>query len=197
MAESLFQNLESQAFRAGVTPRTDESRKWFRQKIQQMGKVNRQQILKDPLLDTQKRFVTGKMFMFFYDPKYRETLPYYDAFPLTIMISPAPGGFYGLNLHYLSPMVRARFLDKLMALQNNRNNDETTRLKLTYNMLQGAKKYREFKPCFKHYLTKHVDSRIVRVDPPEWEIAVFLPTEQFRKQSKSRVWGQSKRSFSS
>lgn len=197
MAESLFQSLESQAFRAGVTPRTEESRKWFRQKIQAMGKVNRQQILKDPLLDPQKRFVTGKMFMFFYDPKYRETLPYYDAFPLTIMVSPAPGGFYGLNLHYLSPMVRARFLDRLMALANNKKNDETTRLQLTYNMLQGAKKYREFRPCFKHYLTKHVDSRIVRVDPPEWEIAVFLPTEQFRKQSKSRVWGESKRLFSS
>ena len=32
---------------------------------------------------------------------------------VTSMIEPAPGGFYGLNLHYLAPGVRARFLDEL------------------------------------------------------------------------------------
>ena len=30
----------------------------------------------------------GKMYMFFYDPKLRETLPYYDAFPLVIVVRP-------------------------------------------------------------------------------------------------------------
>ena len=43
----------------------------------------------------------GRMSMFFYDPKFKKELPYYDRFPLTILVEPAPGGFYGLNLNYL------------------------------------------------------------------------------------------------
>ena len=145
------------------------------------------------MLDKRKRFRSGSMFKYFYDPKHREKLPYYDMFPLTIMIEPAPDGFYGLNLHYLSPVVRAKFLDKLLETANNKRYDESTRLKLTYQMMKGVNKFKEFKPCFKHYLTKHVNSQIVMVEPPEWEIAIFLPTEQFAKKSKSHVWGQSKR----
>jgi hypothetical protein len=193
MADSLFRQLQSDAFRAGVSPRTQEARTWFRKKVKELGEINRNKLLKDPLLDPRKRFRAGSMFMYFYDPKHRETLPYYDSFPLTIMIEPAKNGFYGLNLHYLSPMVRARFLDKLLETSNNNKFDETTRLKLKYEMLKGVKKFKEFQPCFKYYLTDHVESKIVLVEPPEWEIAIFLPTEQFRKKNKTHVWGASKR----
>ena len=54
------------------------------------------------------------MNMFFYDPKHKDTLPYYDRFPLSVIIGPAKGGFYGLNLHYLPPVLRAKMLDALM-----------------------------------------------------------------------------------
>jgi hypothetical protein len=195
MADSLFDTLEKEAFRAGIQARTTDSRKWFREKVKELGQVNRQGLLKDPALTPRGRFAAGSMFMFFYDPKHRATLPYYDAFPLTIMIEPAPGGFYGLNLHYLSPVVRAKFLDKLMDTANNKRFDETTKLKLNYSLLKSVNKLKEFQPCFKHYLTSQVDSKIVRVEPPEWEIAIFLPTEQFRKKNKTHVWGASKRAF--
>ena len=64
--------------------------------------------------------------MYFYDPKTKDTLPYYDRFPLTIMVGPAPKGFYGLNLHYLPLDIRARFLDSLLDTINNKRYDETT-----------------------------------------------------------------------
>lgn len=196
MAESLFKELQADAFRAGVSPRTKEAQDWFRGKVKELGQVNRRSLLKDPVLDQRKRFRSGSMFMFFYDPKHRETLPYYDAFPLTIMIEPAPKGFYGLNLHYLSPVVRAKFLDKLRETANNKRYDETTRLKINYQMLKSVKKYKEFAPCFKHYLTSQVETPLALVEPPEWDIAIFLPTEQFRKKNKTHVWGASKRQFS-
>lgn len=193
MAESLFTTLQANAFRAGISPRTAEARKWFREKIKDLGSVNRQTLLKDPVLDERRRFRSGSMFMFFYDAKHRKTLPYWDAFPLTIMVEPAPGGFYGLNLHYLSPVVRAKFLDKLVETANNKRFDESTRLRLSYDLLKGVGKYKEFEPCFKHYLTSQVNSKLALVEPPEWEIAIFLPTEQFRKKNKTHVWGASKR----
>jgi hypothetical protein len=195
-ATSLFQELEIAAFRGGIKPRSEESRKWFRNKVKELGQINRQHLLRDQALTKKNRFLAGRMMMFFYDPKHRDTLPFYDAFPLVIMLEPAPGGFYGLNLHYLSPMVRARFLDKLLETTNNKRYDESTRFRLTYQLLKSVRKYKEFQPCFKHYLRKQVDSNIVMVEPPEWEIAIFLPTEQFRKKNKTHVWGNSKRQFS-
>ena len=46
----------------------------------------------------------GRLNMFFYDPKYKKTLPYYDTFPLVLPIERIPGGFAGINFHYLRPV---------------------------------------------------------------------------------------------
>jgi hypothetical protein len=188
---SLLYRLEQEAFRAGIQARTDEARDWFKVKVKQLGKINRQQLLQDEALIRKSRTMMGHMYMYYYDPKHRETLPYYDAFPLTIMVERAPGGFYGLNLHYLKPNTRAIFLDKLTATLTNDKYDESTRFRARYNLLSSVRKFKEFQPCFKHYLSSQIDSKIVLVQPPEWEIAIFLPTEQFVKAKKTQVWQKS------
>lgn len=190
---SLLYRLEQEAFRAGIQARTDEARDWFRVKVKQLGKINRQQLLQDEALIRKSRTMMGHMYMYYYDPKHRETLPYYDAFPLTIMVERAPGGFYGMNLHYLKPNTRAIFLDKLTDTLTNEKYDESTRFRARYNLLSGVRKFKEFQPCFKHYLSSQIDSKIVLVQPPEWEIAIFLPTEQFVKAKKTKVWQDSAR----
>ncbi len=188
---SLLYRLEQEAFRAGIQARTDDARDWFRAKVKQLGKINRQQLLRDEALIRKSRTMMGHMYIYFYDPKHRETLPYYDAFPLTIMVERAPGGFYGLNLHYLKPNTRAIFLDKLTDTLTNDKYDESTRFRARYNLLSSVRKFKEFQPCFKHYLSSQIDSKIVLVQPPEWEIAIFLPTEQFVKAKKTQVWQKS------
>jgi len=192
---SLFDKLESEAYRAGITKRSKEASKWFRQQIQGMGQINMHKMLKDERLEQKKVPRIGDMFMYVYDPKGRKTLPYYDRFPLTIMVGKAPGGFYGLNLHYLPLKHRAIFLDRLSDIANNKKFDETTRIKLNYKLLKAASKYKYFAPCFKHYLTTHVDSKIMKVQASEWDIAIFLPTENFVRKSKNFVWNQSKRKY--
>jgi hypothetical protein len=194
---SLFDTLQAQAFRAGVSPRTKESQQWFQRNVKKLSDVNRKQLLQDNALDTVNIPKTGDMIMYFYDPKYKAELPYYDRFPLTIMVEPAKGGFYGLNLHYLSPAVRARFLDELMKLGPKNMSDSTRLTRMRYNTLKGVQKYKEFKPCFKHYLMDHVKSRIVRVPMTEWEIAIFLPVEQFSKIKSESVWRYSRNSYAS
>jgi hypothetical protein len=133
------------------------------------------------------------MNMFFYDPKTKDTLPYYDRFPLVIIVGPAPKGFYGLNLHYLPPILRAKFLDALLEITNNKAYDEKTRFDISYNMLKRTASMKYFKPCYKHYLTAHVRSRMARVSATEWEIATFLPTQNFEKASAAEVYKQSRR----
>lgn len=188
---NLFQKLELEAFRAGITPRTQQSRDWFRKKAQALTRVNR-----DKLHDSQDktgRQVVGSMYMFFYDPKTKGTLPYYDKFPLAIIVGPAPGGFHGLNLHYLPPTLRARFLDELLSVTTNKKYDETTKFKASYALLQRAQRMRYFKPCFKHYLSAQVKSQFALVDPPEWEIATFLPMADWEKAGAAEVYKDSRR----
>lgn len=189
---NLFYNLEIEAFRKGLTLRTKESREWFRKRVANL-RPNRNALMKEEPIQLQENGVVGNMYMFFYDPKNKDTLPYYDSFPLVIVVGPAEGGFYGLNLHYLPPALRAKFLDALLEITNNRLYDETTKFNLSYRMLQRATKMRYFKPCFKHYLNKHVRSRFAMVEAPEWEIATFLPTADFQKASRSQVYADSKR----
>ena len=193
---SLFDTLQAQAFRAGVAPRSKESLAWFQNNVKKLGDVNQRKLLRDPALDATKNPKPGDMMMYFYDPKFKQELPYYDRFPLTLLVEPAKGGFYGLNLHYLSPGVRARFLDELMALAPKNMTDTSRLTRMRYSLLKGVKKYKEFKPCFKHYLMDHVESQIVRVPMTDWQIAIFLPTEQFKKVKAQSVWRYSRKAYS-
>lgn len=193
---SYFEKLQSQAFRAGVTPRTKESINWFRKSLKKVKNINNKKLLKDSALTKVAKPKPGSMYMYFYDPKHKDTLPYYDRFPLIIMVGKAKNGFIGLNLHYLPPILRAKFFDRLTEFTSNNKYDETTKIRLTYDFLKNSAKLKEFQPCYKHYLTKHVISRIVEVQAPEWEVALFMPTEKFEKSSKSKVWNKSRKLIS-
>jgi len=190
---NLFQKLELEAFRKGISPRTRESREWFRRRVQRLTRVNRNQLINEPEVTKRATHSYGGMFMYFYDPKHKDKLPYYDRFPLTIPVEPAKGGFRGINLHYLPPVLRAKFLDALLNITNNKKYDESTKFNLTYDLLNGSRNTRYFKPCFKHYLLDHVKSRFAEVPAPEWEIATFLPTAQWEKSSAGRIYSDSRK----
>ena len=95
-------------------------------------------------------------------------------------------------MHYLSYRLRARLMDALYETSNNKRYDETTRLRITYDLLKAATKYKEFKPTYKKYLNQHVRSRFVEIGATEWDIALFLPVERFEKASKTAVWRDSR-----
>ena len=185
-----FDSLQADAFRAGVVGRTTQSLKWFRRAVQNLT-INRRTLLKDDALKEVKRPQTGKMYMYTYDPKTKEDLPYYDKFPLIFMVGPAKGGFYGCNLHYLDLKRRAILFDKLTDLATAKNYTKKTRLRISYDLLSSASKYKEFAPCFKRYLLSHVKSRMVEVPSTEWEVALFMPTDQFVKNKRNTVWRKS------
>jgi len=84
-------------------------------------------------------------------------------------------------------------MDALYDYANNTRYDESTKIKLNYQLLTSISKMRFFSPCVKHYLDEHVRSRFMYVYPSEWDIALFLPTERFAKKSKTQVWNDSKR----
>ena len=187
MAGRLFDKWEQEAFRAGVQARTQQSMDWFKSRVGGLN-VSRQNLIRQG--PQRSRRIMGAMMMFTYDPKHKKTLPFYDRFPLCIPVQKAKGGFHGLNLHYLQPSIRAQFLDALYDTRTNDKFDLSTKMQLEYQLLKGSSRLRYFKPCFKHYLTKHIQGTFLLVEPQDWEIAIFLPTESFRKLGKTTVWGK-------
>ena len=168
---------------------------WFREKIKQAGaSAKMKAVTPNQLLKRQPEdnIMLGKMFFYKYDPKWAKKLPYWDMYPLVFPFERAPGGFYGLNLHYIPPRDRAVLMDSLNQYASNNKYDKTTRLELSYRLL---KRYGRAVPCVKRYLGDHVVSQTVRIDADEWEIAIFLPVERFQKASKGTVWKDSRRFY--
>jgi hypothetical protein len=190
---SLLKKYDDASKSANFDSYTSQARTWFTKNVASLTRVNRQALLRDDKAISRSRFLGGRLYQFVYDPKTKDTLLYYDKFPLSIMLEKAEGGFYGLNLHYLRPRTRAIFLSKLTEFTNNKKFDETTRFQLSYNLIKAATKLKEFKPCFKHYLKNHVRSKMIEIPAQYWEVAIFLPTENFAKAAKTTVYSLSQR----
>jgi hypothetical protein len=141
------------------------------------------------------RSMLGCMYFYFYDPKLKDSLPYYDRFPLVIPIERYSDGFLGLNLHYISPKQRIILLDKLSVFLNNDDYDETTKFRLRYHTLKNASRIFEGTPCIKRYLYKHVDSRFLEIPAEEWDIAALIPYEYFIGATKNKVYADSRKKF--
>jgi hypothetical protein len=134
----------------------------------------------------------GKMYIFGYDAKYKDTLPYWDAFPLIIVIKKRGNRFWGLNLHYLPPTLRLRFLSKLMQYTNNKKMNASTRFKLTYTFLAGVSSLKEFRPTIHSYLYDHTRTQFHLVKPEEWKYAAVLPIAKWKGAGPSTVYKHSK-----
>ena len=191
----LFETILSKGEKAGKNVNSDKSVDWFRKQALAVKNVNTKN-----MIDESKGFERvqklsknsiGRMYMFSYDPKTKDVLPYYDMFPLIFPIKYYNDGFLGINLHYLPPMLRAKLMDALYDTLNNKKYNETTKLVISYNILQSASKFKYFEPCLKRYLFNHVKSPFIYISPDEWDIALMLPTEQFVGASKSTVYKNS------
>jgi hypothetical protein len=189
----LIQRIKEELAKEGLEPRTSEARDWLKAKVKSLS-PSRTALMKDR--DNLKdKSMIGRMYFYFYDPKLKDMLPYYDRFPLVIPIERYQDGFLGLNLHYISPKQRVILLDKLSNFLNNHRYDETTRLRLSYDHLKNASTLYEGLPCIKKYLYKQVKSRFLEITADEWDIAALIPYEYFDGATKNKVWTDSRKKF--
>ena len=123
----------------------------------------------------------GRLNMFFYDPKYKKTLPYYDTFPLVLPLERIPGGFAGINFHYLRPVARFSLLEQLQRYATRgREITSQNSFDVSYNRVKNIPLV---KNTIKKYLFSHVKSNFLRIDFDEAALAVYLPVAQFKKGS--------------
>lgn len=124
--------------------------------------------------------VIGKLYFFKYDPKWKHKLAHYDKFPMVFPIEPYPDGFLGLNLHYLSVPQRRKLTEELLVYRNNNKMDQTTKLKLSYQLLKNSMKLNTLaQPCIHRYLFDHVRSEFIEVYAEEFDKAVQIPVEDW------------------
>lgn len=189
----LIDRIKTSLAKEGLTPRTNASRAWLRAKVKDL-KPNSAALMrdKDRLKTTS---MIGKMYFYFYDPKTKDTMPYYDRFPLVIPIQRYNDGFLGLNLHYIHPKYRMILLDKLSDTMSNDTYDEKTKLKINYRYLAAASKIFEATPCIKRYLFTQIESRFLEITADEWDIAAMLPVETFVGATTSKVYADSRKKF--
>lgn len=191
MVAYIFSDLLNKA-PSSLRNNVDDAREWMSDNVTS---VTTNRILRGDRERLKSNIEIGKMYMFLYDPKTKEKLPYYDRFPLLIPFGADSNGFIGLNLHYISPLARAKLMDGLWPYIDDESRNKKSKLDITYNMLKRAAKLNAYKPCVKKYLNNHVKSRFVNIYPEEWNIALFLPTERFVKAGKERVYRESARKF--
>lgn len=176
---------------------SDRSVQWFRTKIatlagsklssiQMLGQMQKEQVRISQLMP-------GSMYMFVYAAKHRETLPFYDKFPLIIPFSKDAKSFHGLNFHYLPPMQRVLLLDNLMQLQKRHSKNRNDYLRISWAMLSAAAKTKHIQPCVKMYLNGYVRSMFIEIPIQDWPAAILLPTENFAGASREEVWKQSRK----
>ena len=153
---------------------------WYRSKIRDLGaRVSARRLINQGALARQPS--SGKLNFFFYDPKFKALLPYYDRFPLVLPIGSAPGGFLGINFHYLPVTLRVKLLESI----DGKN--------LSAADYKSLKRINLIKPTIKHYLTKQVRSGFLRIDEEDFLPACLLPVQQFKKASTSSIYADSRR----
>ena len=196
--ESYLDKLKDAIRTNSVTAKARTAGNWFRSIVNRTkGKFSNEtpQTILSQSENLVSKSVLGKMYFYSYDPKWKNELPWYDTFPLVFPIEKYKNGFLGLNFHYLAPKDRAILMDQLKGFVNNKKFDETTKLKLTYDMLKGFTKIKRARPTVHRYLSSKIKSKFVLVEADEWEVALFLPVERFRKASKKQVWAHSREIF--
>lgn len=173
---------------ASLRPRSVSKRKkavksaaWFKTKVGESAKNMR----------TKTSLKPGKIMTFGYDAKHKKTLPYWDKFPLIVVLDVFSDGFLGLNFHYISPIEREKFLTKILKFASQKGDPEKMTDKAYFNIswdavqnIPGATK------MIHKYLYGQVRTSLLEAPPNEWENIIYLPYQRFVGASAKSVWGK-------
>lgn len=164
----------------------NKSREWFEETLRtgiRGHKVSRPQV--------------GKIYAYVYDAKHKDTLEYWDKFPLIIYLGEGVSKagnklMYGLNLHYIPPKVRQTFLEELLKLYSSTDLfTNKTKLKIDWSKVKGI---RGTDLMIKAYLPSHVKTTFVEIKPKDWINIIYMPLHQFMSKGKrfaaTKVWSK-------
>lgn len=186
--KALVQNFKTQF--PNTSTNTKESMLWLNNTIRRsFQKIPVQTITMGA--ETTNLPLEGAIYFFAYNPKTKDKLPFYDMFPLTLILKVETDGFLALNFHYVHPFYRIMLFAELLELKNNPAYNNYTLILATLERLKLIANHAMFKPMIKKYLFSHMMSRLIIVEPELWGLAINLPVESFQKSNSMVVWNHS------
>ena len=167
-----------------VKAKSRKAMDWFRSIVSQTQRAafpaaaGRREIMQGRNTGITKDPEIGKMYLFQYDAKHKDILPYWDRWPLIFPFDNAKGGFYGINLHYLPPGARISLMTALIKAQGEADKplDENYNLVLSYNIIKGFKPAQK---CIKRYLVSQLRTNLYGITGEDWSYAAALPLQKF------------------
>jgi hypothetical protein len=170
------------------------SKQWFEEKVADLPRLTPNKVMQSNAGQHLTNYlVPGKLYMFFYMPKYKDDLPYYDLVPLVLPFARDNQHFTGLNLHYLDLVTRFRLFKELLKISNAKNLADDTKLKFSWSLISSVSKMAPAHACIKQYLFSHVKSAFLEIKPEDWATAALLPTHRFVGATDQQVWADSRR----
>ena len=176
--ESLLSKV-SDAVRSGtIGKEVKRSAKWFRDKIKglegelknRFSSTNAAKFYREAETKVNPNVLKirgnlGDLYCYWYDPKYKDAikkgrdgrtypvLPYYDTFPLIMLVGYEKESFLGLNFHYLNPRYRALLLDRVNKKVGGGivSWDKISRIPL-------------IKPTLHRYRFDHINKRVIPIE---------------------------------
>lgn len=154
---------------------------WYRTQIRNLS-VSRSTALNDTRKTSRvtSGIVPGKLYLFTYDPKFKDVLPVWDRYPLVFPFSDAKGGFRAINLHYLPYGFRFFLIDNLKPIKGAAKSPENIeRVKISWQILINLSSKASLSEAVKHYLANHVRSSFYEIPSSDWRTAASLPLQKF------------------
>jgi len=188
-------------FTKQIKARAGKAKEWFKDsvkaahKLSAPGSYGRKQYMSDDgNIGTPSIPKIGGFYLYQYDPKWKDKLPWYDIWPLVFPFDYVAGGFYGINVHYLPPNARADLMLRLLQAHGTGSlMDKRFRMKISYNIIT---KFKPAIPCIKRYLYGHVRGKgFYTIPADDWSYAAALPMQKFVKASEGKVWKWSKSQY--
>lgn len=118
----------------------------------------------------------GEMYFFNYDAKYKDKLPYWDMAPLILLLDHSPTHIYGINLHYMAPIFRAKLLDKIEEILEDNSLNKSGQI---FKLLSAVIPDKKLNNCVKLYLKSNIVNSLYIVERKHWSVVAFLPTARF------------------
>jgi hypothetical protein len=168
---------------------TKKSYSWYTQQALLLGRqgFTAKRVINNPSGIHPSKVIPGKLYMFAYDAKHKDTLPHWDMFPMVFPFKIVKNGFIGLNMHYLPVPFRIKLLDRLMEIDGTKKT-KRVKMQLSWELISSASTLKLLQPCVHRYLSDHVYSQFREVERVDWATAMMLPTQKFVGASNSQVW---------
>ncbi len=130
------------------------------------------------LFDAKRRIPVeiGKMYMFCYNPLYKNNLPYWDKYPLIIVCEIGKNTIKGLNLHYIEPKIRIEIVKGIAESTNGATLTKSTKIT---NIVKYLQKIKNYQYMVKQYSGDGVKSNVLNIPGEQWGLACALPLAKF------------------